>query len=85
LDNTLIDEVEDLISLRNALPDKDAVIGVRKDAVIGVCPADIDVYASAQEGRLMAEVSSLEPTGSDLWVVGRWHEQRTNEVYRFRK
>lgn len=68
LDGTLIDEVEDLKSLREKLPDKEVVIGVR--------PADIDVYASKREGALAAEVTLLEPTGSDLWVVGRWHDQR---------
>lgn len=68
LDGALIDEVEDLKSLRKELPDKEVVIGVR--------PADIDVYASEQEGALTAKVTLLEPTGSDLWVVGRWHDQR---------
>lgn len=68
LDGALLDEVEDLRPMREKLTDKNVIIGVR--------PADIDVYAKDQNGALAAEVTLLEPTGSDLWVVGRWRDQK---------
>lgn len=47
-----------------------------RDIVVGVRPGDIAVHAEARPGCLAAEVVILEPTGSDLWVLGRWQGMR---------
>ena len=44
--------------------------------VLGVRPADVEVHSEPHAGALLAEVTMIEPTGSDLWVVGRWRGQR---------
>ena len=44
--------------------------------LLGVRPADVEVYPEPRAGTLAAEVTLIEPTGSDLWVVGRWRGQR---------
>lgn len=44
--------------------------------VLGVRPADVDVHVEPHAGTLAAEVTLIEPTGSDLWIVGRWRGQR---------
>jgi multiple sugar transport system ATP-binding protein len=49
--------------------------GTAPESVIAIRPADIRVQAAADGPRLEAEVSLCEPTGSDLWVIGRWHGQ----------
>jgi multiple sugar transport system ATP-binding protein len=42
-----------------------------KEVVIGVRPADVSVTAQAQPEAIAAEVMLIEPTGSDVWVVGQ--------------
>ena len=44
--------------------------------VLGVRPADVLVHAEPRPRCLAAEVTLTEPTGSDVWVVGRWRGQR---------
>jgi len=44
--------------------------------VLGVRPADVEVHSQPRADTLAAEVTLIEPTGSDLWVVGRWRGQR---------
>ncbi|MFH1604716.1 MAG: ABC transporter ATP-binding protein [Pseudomonadota bacterium] len=44
--------------------------------LLGVRPADVLVHAQQHAHCLAAEVTLTEPTGSDLWVVGRWRGQR---------
>ena len=44
--------------------------------IAGLRPADMTVHAGAAPGRLPMEVSLVEPTGSDTWVVGEWRGQR---------
>lgn len=44
--------------------------------LLGVRPADVLVHAEQRAHCLAAEVTLTEPTGSDLWVVGRWRGQR---------
>ena len=44
--------------------------------LLGVRPADVLVHAERRPHCLAAEVTLTEPTGSDLWVVGRRHGQR---------
>ena len=46
------------------------------DAVIGVRPADIAVQATATEHAIEAQVTLIEPTGSDVWIVGHHADQR---------
>ncbi|KPL27243.1 MAG: hypothetical protein AMJ72_09920 [Acidithiobacillales bacterium SM1_46] len=43
---------------------------------VGVRPADVRVRTTPAEHALGVEVSLVEPTGSDLWVVGRWEGHR---------
>jgi len=43
---------------------------------LGVRPADVRVSAIAEEHALRLEASLVEPTGSDLWVVGEWEGNR---------
>lgn len=52
-------------------------IGVNaRDVVVGVRPADITVWAEPRDHALAGEVLLCEPTGNDLWVVGRCGNQR---------
>lgn len=44
--------------------------------VLGVRPPDVAVFTSPREQTLATEVLTVECTGSDTWVVVRYHEQR---------
>ena len=41
-----------------------------------VRPADVSVSPTSVAGALEAEVMLCEPTGGELWVAGRWRDQR---------
>ncbi len=44
--------------------------------VLGVRPADVRVAATPSAGAIAAEVSVVEPTGPETWVVGEWRGTR---------
>jgi multiple sugar transport system ATP-binding protein len=43
-----------------------------RGAVVGIRPADVHVSAEPSACALPVDVTVCEPTGSDLWVIGRW-------------
>jgi multiple sugar transport system ATP-binding protein len=47
-----------------------------RKALAGVRPSDVAVHAAERPACLAVEVTLLEPTGSDLWVLGRWKGTR---------
>ena len=47
-----------------------------RELVLGVRPADIRVFAQHGENRLEVLARLLEPTGSDVWIVGEFQGQR---------
>ena len=54
-----------------------ADVGLAWDGVLaGIRPADMAVSARCEGRCLHATVMLLEPTGSDLWVVGKWQGHR---------
>jgi len=67
------DAVRDLPGVAALLP-----AHANEPLALGVRPADVRVHFEERPGTIPAEVTLLEPTGSDLWVVGRWRGQRLN-------
>jgi len=61
-----------------AFPDAAPLLAkhANRPLVLGVRPADVQVHSAPRAGTLPAEVTLIEPTGSDVWVVGRWRGQR---------
>ncbi|QKT02839.1 ABC transporter ATP-binding protein [Ectothiorhodospiraceae bacterium 2226] len=60
-----------------ALADAGLAPAQARDALIGIRPADVQVRAGGGAAdALAARVEVLEPTGSDLWVVGHWQGGR---------
>jgi multiple sugar transport system ATP-binding protein len=47
-----------------------------EQCVLGVRPADVPVLRDSAQDAVEATVTLIEPTGSDLWVVGEWRGQR---------
>ena len=65
----------DLLQDGPLLPSTFARIDLRR-VIVGIRPADITVYSREQAGAVLADIALLEPTGSDLWIVGVWKGQR---------
>jgi multiple sugar transport system ATP-binding protein len=60
----LLSEVPSLVPLLKGLDERELVVGVR--------PSDVLVSMRDDSASLEAEVSNVEPAGSDVWVDGLW-------------